>query len=50
MLVLWVVTQCGLAGRFQRFGGTYCLNLQGVTTQNIDIDIFDDVLLGFDAV
>jgi hypothetical protein len=23
MLVFWVVTQCGLAGRYQRFGGTY---------------------------
>jgi hypothetical protein len=27
-LVFWVVTQCGLVGRYQRFGGTYCLHLQ----------------------
>jgi hypothetical protein len=25
----WVVTPCWLAGRYQRFGGTYCLHLQG---------------------
>jgi hypothetical protein len=28
MLVFWVVTPCGLVGRYQRFGGTYCLYLQ----------------------
>jgi hypothetical protein len=28
ILVFWVVTQCGLVGRYQRFGGTYCLHLQ----------------------
>jgi hypothetical protein len=28
MLVFWVVTPCGLVGRYQRFGRTYCLNLQ----------------------
>jgi hypothetical protein len=29
MLVFWAVTLCGLVGRYQRFGGTYCLRLQG---------------------
>jgi hypothetical protein len=29
MLVFWVETPCGLAGRYQRFGGTYCLHLRG---------------------
>jgi hypothetical protein len=29
MLVFWVVTPCGLAARYQAFGGTYCLHLQG---------------------
>jgi hypothetical protein len=29
MLVFWVVTPCGLGGGYQRFGGTYCLHLQG---------------------
>jgi hypothetical protein len=29
MLVFWVVTPCGLVGRYQRFRGTYCLLLQG---------------------
>jgi hypothetical protein len=24
MLVFWVATPCGLVGRYQRFGGTYC--------------------------
>jgi hypothetical protein len=27
MLVFWVVTSCGLVGRYQRFGGTYCFHL-----------------------
>jgi hypothetical protein len=26
-LVFWAVTPCGLAGRYQRFGRTYCLHL-----------------------
>jgi hypothetical protein len=26
---LWVVTPCGLTGRYKRFGGIYCLHLQG---------------------
>jgi hypothetical protein len=29
VLVFWVVTPCGLLSRYQRFGGTYCLHLQG---------------------
>jgi hypothetical protein len=29
MLVFWVATSCGLVGRYQRFGGTYCLHFQG---------------------
>jgi hypothetical protein len=29
VLVFWVVTPCGLVGRFQRFGETYCPHLQG---------------------
>jgi hypothetical protein len=32
MLVFWVVTQCEFVGRNQHFGRTYCLQLQGVTT------------------
>jgi hypothetical protein len=28
ILVKWVVTPCGLVGRYQRFGGTYCLHRQ----------------------
>jgi hypothetical protein len=28
MLIFWVVKPCGLVGRYQRFGGTYCLHLQ----------------------
>jgi hypothetical protein len=28
ILVLWVVTPCGLVGRHQRFGEIYCLHLQ----------------------
>jgi hypothetical protein len=27
MLVFWVVMPCGLVGKYQRFGGTYCLHL-----------------------
>jgi hypothetical protein len=29
MLLFWVVTPYGLVGRYQCFGGTYCLHLQG---------------------
>jgi hypothetical protein len=29
MLFFWIITSCGLVGRYQRFGGTYCLYLQG---------------------
>jgi hypothetical protein len=29
MLVFWKVTPFGLESRYQRFGGTYCLHLQG---------------------
>jgi hypothetical protein len=28
MSVFWVVTPCGLRGKYQRFRGTYCLHLQ----------------------
>lgn len=28
MLVFVAITACGLAGRYQRFRGTYCLHLQ----------------------
>jgi hypothetical protein len=28
ILVFWVVTSCGLVGRYRHFGGTYCLDLQ----------------------
>jgi hypothetical protein len=29
MLFFWVLTLCSLVGRYQRFGETYCLHLQG---------------------
>jgi hypothetical protein len=29
MLFFWIVTPCTLVGRYQRFGETYCLHLQG---------------------
>jgi hypothetical protein len=29
MFVFWVMTPFRLVGRYQRFGGTYCLHLQG---------------------
>jgi hypothetical protein len=29
MFVFWFVTPYGLVGRYQRFGETYCLRLQG---------------------
>jgi hypothetical protein len=28
MVVFRVATQCGLIGRYQRFGGTYCFHLK----------------------
>jgi hypothetical protein len=44
MLVFWVVIPCGLVGRYKRFGGAYCLHLQGWsphgdTTQKTTMDI-----------
>jgi hypothetical protein len=30
MLIFCVVTPCELAGKYQRFGGTKCLHLQGL--------------------
>jgi hypothetical protein len=30
LLVFWVVMPCGLAGRYKRFGGIYCLHLQSM--------------------
>jgi hypothetical protein len=27
---LWLVTPCGIAGRYKSFGGIYCLHLQGI--------------------
>jgi hypothetical protein len=29
VLVFWALTPCGLVGKYQRFGGIYCLHLQG---------------------
>jgi hypothetical protein len=29
MLFFWVLEPCGLVGRGQRFGETYCLHIQG---------------------
>jgi hypothetical protein len=40
-VVFWVVTPCGLAGRYKRFGDTYCLHLQGVTTQKTDMHVLN---------
>jgi hypothetical protein len=28
VLIFWVATPCRFVGRYQRFGGTYCLHLQ----------------------
>jgi hypothetical protein len=36
VLVLWVVTSCGLAGIYQWFGETYCLNCQGLKPFSTD--------------
>jgi hypothetical protein len=35
MLVFWVVTPCGLQGRYQRFEGTYCLHHQSWSQSSI---------------
>jgi hypothetical protein len=53
MLVFWVKSPCGLIGRYQRFGGTYCPHLQGhfylltsphgVTTQNNVITVIGSI-------
>jgi hypothetical protein len=36
--VFWAVTPCGLVGRYQRFGGIYCLHVQDAETQKTNID------------
>jgi hypothetical protein len=43
ILVLWIVTPCGLVGTYQRFGETYCLHLQGVTRKKNNIVNMDSV-------
>jgi hypothetical protein len=39
MLVYWVLTLCGPVGRYQRFGGTYCLHLHSIIAQKTNIYI-----------
>jgi hypothetical protein len=34
MLVFWVITPFGLVVRYQRFGGTHCLHLQGLSSED----------------
>jgi hypothetical protein len=50
VLVFWVETLCGLVGRYQCFGGTYCLLLQCCptsphvfTTQKTNTEFFTTV-------
>jgi hypothetical protein len=43
MLVFWEVMSCGLAGRYERFGGTCFFHIQGVTTKKTHIDVFTAV-------
>jgi hypothetical protein len=46
VLVFWVVMPSGLIGRYQRFGGTCCLHLQGLTvhtTQKTNSEVFTAV-------
>jgi hypothetical protein len=49
LMVLWLVTQCGLLGGYQRFE-EHTASVFTVTTQNTDIDscalLFKDVKLG----
>jgi hypothetical protein len=33
MMIFWVLAPCRLVGRYQRFGDTYCLHLQGAKKQ-----------------
>jgi hypothetical protein len=40
MLIFWAVTAYGLVGGYQRFGGTYCLHLQGFATQKTNFMLF----------
>jgi hypothetical protein len=37
VLVFWVATLCGLVGRYQRFGGAYCLHLQNLMGPSMSI-------------
>jgi hypothetical protein len=50
MLVVRVLTPCGLAGRYRRFGGTYCClqttnidNITAVRTSNLAKEWFYSV-------
>jgi hypothetical protein len=56
MLVFWVLTSCGIVGRYQRFGGAYSLRLQGrrtahspygVTTQKTNVDKMEAAHINF---
>jgi hypothetical protein len=42
MAVFWVVTSCGVVGRYRRFGGTYCLlttSPHGITNQKTTFEV-----------
>jgi hypothetical protein len=44
MVVLWVVTQCGLLCGYQRLCGTYCLHLRLYETRRVFVDVGTELL------
>jgi hypothetical protein len=46
LAVFQVVTSCGLVAGYQRFGETYCLDLQGITTQKTTM-VTEEIIKAF---
>jgi hypothetical protein len=38
LMLFWAVTPCGVLGRYQSFGETYCSHIEGVKTQKSNIN------------
>jgi hypothetical protein len=50
ILVFWVETSCGRVGRYQRFGETHCLHLQGWRLQSTSSPPWESQVLDDDEL
>jgi hypothetical protein len=47
MLIFWVLTLCGIVGKYQRFGGTYYLHLQGFLAMFLGVHTSQQIYIFF---